>query len=126
MGGTKKKSLGASSKSQEGASPQGQTEKKEEKKKGEKQQKSKITVILDEKQSMKSIPGLKAVTPTSLAKNLGVKISVANAFIRSLEAKGTVRRVGGYSGHMVYELLEQPKMPSAEKEKETKAKASDQ
>ena len=106
MGGTKKKSLSSSSKSQDGASPQVQTEKKDEKKpKGKGQQKSKVTVFLDEKQGLKALAGLKAVTPQALARNLGVKISVANAYIRSLESQGSVKSIGGYSGHRVYQLL---------------------
>ena len=105
MGGTKKKSL-SSSKSQDGASPQGQTEKKDEKKpKGKGSQKSKVTVLLDEKQGLRALAGLKAVTPQALARNLGVKISVANAYIRSLESQGSVKPIGGYSGHRVYQLL---------------------
>ena len=119
MGGTKKKSLSASSKLQETTSPQGQTEKKEEKKtKGQKQQKSKATVLLDEKQGLKVLSGLKAVTPQALARNLGVKISVANAFIRSLASQGSVRYVGGYSGHRVYELLQEVKPHVEEKKQE--------
>ncbi len=106
MGGTKKKSLSSSSKSQDGASPQTQTEKKDEKKpKGKGQQKSRVTVLLDEKQGLKALAGLKAVTPQALARNLGVKISVANAYIRSLESQGSVKSIGGYSGHRVYQLL---------------------
>ncbi len=106
MGGTKKKSLSSSSKSQDGASPQVQTEKKDEKKpKGKGQQKSKVTVLLDEKQGLRALAGLKAVTPQALARNLGVKISVANAYIRSLESQGSVKSIGGYSGHRVYQLL---------------------
>jgi len=106
MGGTKKKSLSSSSKSQDGASPQTQTEKKDEKKpKSQKQQRSKVTVLLDEKQGLKALAGLKAVTPQALARNLGVKISVANAYIRSLESQGSVKSIGGYSGHRVYQLL---------------------
>ncbi|MFQ5970048.1 MAG: MarR family transcriptional regulator [Nitrososphaerales archaeon] len=110
MGGTKKKSLSASSKAQETSSPQIQTEKKEEKKVkgGPKQQRAKISVIIDEKEGLKALSGLKAITPHALARNLGVKISIANAFIRSLESEGSVRCVGGYSGHKVYELLQQP------------------
>jgi len=119
MGGTKKKSLSSSSKSQEGASPQTPTEKKEEKKsKGQKQQRAKVTVLLDEKQGLKTLSGLKAVTPQALARNLGVKISVANAFIRSLESQGSVRCVGGYSGHRVYELLQEVKPRAEEKKQE--------
>lgn len=119
MGGTKKKSLSASAKSQETSSPQIQTEKKEEKKgKGgpKQQQKAKISVILDEKQGLKTLSGLKAITPHALARNLGVKISIANAFIRSLETQGSVRCVGGYSGHKVYELLQQPQQEPQKKE----------
>lgn len=118
MGGTKKKSLSASAKSQETSSPQIQTEKKEEKKGkgGPKQQKAKVSVIIDEKQGLKTLSGLKAITPHALARNLGVKISIANAFIRSLETQGSVRCVGGYSGHKVYELLQQPQQESQKKE----------
>lgn len=118
MGGTKKKSLSASSKTQE-TTPQAQTEKKEEKKtKGQKQQKSKVTVLLDEKQGLKALSGLKAVTPQALARNLGLKISVANAFIKSLESQGSVRYVGGYSGHRVYELAQEVKPRPEEKKQE--------
>lgn len=120
MGGTKKKSLSASVKSQDGASPQTQTEKKKEEKKpkGEKQQKAKVTVLLDEKQGLRVLSGLKAITPHALARNVGVKISVASAFIRSLESQGSVRRVGGYSGHRVYELLQEVKPRTEEKKQE--------
>jgi small subunit ribosomal protein S25e len=48
---------------------------------------------------------MKAITPQELARNAGVKISVANAFIKSLESKGIVKCVGGYSGHKVYQLV---------------------
>jgi hypothetical protein len=74
---------------------------------------------------MKVLSGLKAVTPQALARNLGVKISVANAFIKSLESQGSVRPVGGYSGHRVYTLLqemkpnvEEKKQPSVEEKKQ--------
>ncbi len=109
MGGTKKKSLSASVKAQDsGPAQAGEPAKKteKEKSKAEKQQKVKITVLLDEKQGLRVLSGLKAITPQALAKNLGVKISVANSFIRSLESQGSVRCVGGYSGHRVYELLQ--------------------
>ena len=48
---------------------------------------------------------MKAITTQSVARNIGVKISVANAFIKSLEAKGIVKAEGGYSGHRVYQLI---------------------
>jgi len=120
VGGTKKKSLSASAKAQDSgpaqaAEPAKKTER--EKSKGEKQQKVKITVLLDEKQGLKVLSGLKAITPQALAKNLGVKISVANSFIRSLESQGSVRCVGGYSGHRVYESLQKVE-PRVEEKKQ--------
>jgi small subunit ribosomal protein S25e len=45
---------------------------------------------------------MKAITVQSLSKALGVKISIANNYIRNLESKGLVKLVGGYSGHKVY------------------------
>jgi small subunit ribosomal protein S25e len=54
---------------------------------------------------MKTIQGMKAITTQGVARNIGVKISIANAFIKSLEAKGVVKAEGGYSGHKVYQLI---------------------
>ena len=73
---------------------------KEEKKKP--QQKARLAVTIDENQGMKAIQNMKAITIQSVAKAAGVKISVANSLIRTLEAKGVVKKVGGYSGHRVY------------------------
>ncbi|MFQ5940888.1 MAG: MarR family transcriptional regulator [Nitrososphaerales archaeon] len=121
MGGTKKKSLGASVKSQD-SGPQAAEVKKEEKKgkkeKGSKglQQKAKISVILNEGEGMKALRGLKAITPQALARNTGVKISVANALIRSLESKDTIKCVGGFSGHRVYSLVQEMKQKSSSEE----------
>ena len=123
MGGTKKKSLGAS-KSQD-AGPQAAEVKKgdtkDKKEKGGKgpQQKAKLSVVLNEGQGMKAVADLKAITPQALARNTGVKISVANAFIKSLETRGTVKYVGGYSGHKVYALMLETK-PSSSAKEETK------
>lgn len=122
MGGVKKKPLSSASKKEE-AGPQVaevKDEKKGKKEKGTKgpQQKVKISVILNEGQGMKALADLKAVTPQALARNTGVKISVANAFLKSLESKGTVVCVGGYSGHRVYALAEQTKEFVQETKKE--------
>jgi small subunit ribosomal protein S25e len=69
------------------------------------QEKAKLSVFLEEDIGMRAINSMKAITAQELARNAGVKISVANAFIRSLESKGIVRCVGGYSGHKVYQLI---------------------
>ena len=47
---------------------------------------------------------MKPITSQSLARSMGVKISIANSFLRSLESKGVVKTIGGYSGHRIYEL----------------------
>ena len=66
--------------------------------------KAEITVIVKEQQAMKIIQNAKVVTVQDLARQTGVKISAANAFLRESEKKGTVKRVGGYSGHYIYQV----------------------
>ena len=51
---------------------------------------------------MKAIGSMKAITSHALARTLGVKISVANSFIKNLQNKDIVKDVGGYSGHKIY------------------------
>lgn len=65
--------------------------------------KAEITVIMNEEQAMKFIRGSKVVTVYDLARQAGVKMSAANAFLRNSEDKGTVKKVGGYSGHYIYQ-----------------------
>jgi small subunit ribosomal protein S25e len=109
MGGMKKKPVGSTDKATNtaAASPAGDTKtgKKEDKKIGARpQQKQKLSVFVEESQGIKSLQGMKAITIQSFARASGVKISVANGFVKSLEAKGLVKNVGGYSGHRVYKL----------------------
>ena len=109
MGGTKKKPLG-SEKSARASGSQGENlVKKEETRKplGKLQQKQKLSVLVEESQGRRAIQSTKAITIQGVARAVGVKISVANAYIRSLETKGIVKSVGGYSGHRVYQLVEQ-------------------
>ena len=77
-------------------------------KKGKKEkttpEKEKTSIFLSDDIGLRAINNMKAITASELARNTGVKISVANAFIRSLESKGKVELVGGYSGHKVYRL----------------------
>ncbi len=54
---------------------------------------------------MKSLGAMKAITIHGLARTLGVKISVANNFIKNLEHKNRVKNVGGYSGHRIYQKI---------------------
>jgi small subunit ribosomal protein S25e len=100
MGGNKKKPADASDKSAQTGPGQTEIKSAAEKKAGSKpQQKQKLAVTIEEPQ------GMKAITTQGVARNIGVKISVANAFIKSLEAKGIVKAEGGYSGHRVYHVI---------------------
>jgi len=108
MGGNKKKPADSSDKGAQTGPGQTEIKSTADKKAGSKpQQKQKLAVTIEEPQGMKTIQGMKAITTQGVARNIGVKISVANAFIKSLEAKGTIRAEGGYSGHRVYHLIKQ-------------------
>ena len=80
--------------------------KKGKKDKGESgPRKAEITVMVNEQQAMKIIQNSKVVTIQDLARQTGVKISAANAFLIESTKKGTVKRVGGYSGHHLYQAV---------------------
>ena len=99
MGGTKKVSPAKQEKAQSS-----KDSKKGKKDKGEGgQAKAEITVILNEEQASKIIQKSKLVTAHDLARQTGVKISAANTFLRESTKKGTIKRVGGYSGHYIYQ-----------------------
>lgn len=108
MGGNKKKPTSSSDKGAQTGPGGAEIKPAEEKKKTPKpQQKQKLAVVVEENAGMKAINGMKSITSQSLARNVGVKISVANSFIKSLEVKGVVKAVGGYSGHRVYQIVKQ-------------------
>ncbi len=76
------------------------------KKKGEGGSKrAEIIVMVNEQQAMKIIQNSKVITVQDLARQVGVKISAANAFLKESLNKGTVKRVGGYSGHHLYQSV---------------------
>ena len=80
--------------------------KKSKKDKGEGgPRKAEITVMVNEQQAMKIIQNSKVVTVQDLARQTGVKISAANAFLKESAIKGTVKKVGGYSGHYLYQVV---------------------
>ncbi|MCA9827498.1 MAG: MarR family transcriptional regulator [Nitrosopumilus sp.] len=99
MGGAKKTTTATKDKS---TAPK--DTKKGKKDKGESgPRKAEITVMVNEQQAMKIIQGSKVVTVQDLARQTGVKISAANKFLKESAIKGTVKRVGGYSGHYLYQ-----------------------
>ena len=109
MGGNKKKPseaekpVDASDRGLSSTAKKGETKRPE----GKPLQKQRLSVVVDESTGRRAVQNMKAITIQSIARSVGVKISVANAYIRSLEAKGLVRCVGGYSGHKVYQLVDQ-------------------
>ncbi len=86
-------------------------EKAKDSKKGKKDKgeggprKAEIIVLVNEQQAMKIIQNSKVITIQDLARQTGIKISAANAFLRESAKKGTVKRVGGYSGHHLYQAV---------------------
>ena len=101
MGGAKKKSPAQAEKSQ-----QAEAAKKEGTKKGEKKEqksKSSISVIIEETQAMNFIKNSKVFTVQEVSRQAGVKVSTANAFLHKLLQNGSIKRIGGYSGHHIYQ-----------------------
>jgi small subunit ribosomal protein S25e len=50
--------------------------------------------------------GTKAITLYETSRILNVNASVANKFLNDLESKNLIIRVGGYSGHYIWKLIE--------------------
>lgn len=107
MGGAKKKSPAQQQKSQtdEAAKKTGEKKKGKKKDKPEGSSKAEITVIVNQEQAMKIIKNSKVLTVQELARQLGVKVSASNAFLKKLLKEGTVKKVGGFSGHHIYQPL---------------------
>jgi small subunit ribosomal protein S25e len=103
MGGAKKRSIGSQEKTSR-ETPDADDKIKMGEKKGSTKQKQRSSIVIEESQGLKTLKKMKPITCQTLARLTGVKISIANSFLRSLETKGIVRSVGGYSGHRIYEL----------------------
>jgi small subunit ribosomal protein S25e len=104
MGGNKKKPTQSNaSKSQDNKNTNKEDTKKTTTSKP--QQKQKLSVLIEENSGLKAISSMKAITVQGLARNLGVKISVANNYIKNLENKNVIRNVGGFSGHKIYQKI---------------------
>ena len=102
MGGNKKKPTQSSA----NKSQDNQGNKKEETKKTPKvQQKQRLSVLIEDAQGLKALDAMKSITVQAFARNLGVKISVANTYLKNLENKSVIKSVGGYSGHRIYQKI---------------------
>ena len=101
MGGSKNKSPSQKEKSQK---------KDADLKKSKKPEKSRVAkggpaVIIDESKATKYINATKVITVQDLARQTEVKISEANSFLQKLVKEGTVKRIGGFSGHHLYKSV---------------------
>ena len=107
MGGSKKQSPAQAEKKQssDAAKKSGTKSKKGKKddKGEEKSVKAEVRVILTDEQAMKAIKSAKVITVQELARQTGVKISAANSYLKKSVQNGTVKRIGGFSGHHVYQ-----------------------
>ena len=101
MDGSKNKSPAQKDKAQQ--------KKDAEAKKGKKSKnvdsKVEISVLINESQALKYIKSANVITAHDLAKNTSVKISTANSFLQKSLENGIVKRIGGFSGHHVYQTV---------------------
>jgi small subunit ribosomal protein S25e len=111
MGGTKKKSISAADRSQSASDSGQQSEGKKPEKKTAKEaklaaqqakQQALVAPKMDEKQLLKTLAPLKAITVYGTARALGLNAAIAAQTLRNLESKEVLKRVGGYSGHYIY------------------------
>ena len=98
--GSKNKSVSSSEKSQGGKD-------KVKKDKKDHSEKKDVDVFINEEQASKIIKSSKAITIQDLARQANVKISTANAFLKKSVVQGTVKKVGGFSGHYIYQPISQ-------------------
>ena len=101
MGGAKKPTA---AKKDTSSSPKDSKKSKKDKGEGG-PKKAEITVMVNEQQGLKIIQSAKVITVQDMARQTGVKISAANKFLRESAEKGIVKRVGGYSGHHLYQAV---------------------
>ena len=98
--GSKNKSVSSSEKSQGGKD-------KVKKDKKDHTDKKEVAVFINEEEASKIINSSKVITIQDLARQANVKISTANAFLKKALVQGTVKKVGGFSGHYIYQPASQ-------------------
>tara|TARA_B100001750_G_C15091709_1_gene390939 strand:- start:141 stop:440 length:300 start_codon:yes stop_codon:yes gene_type:complete len=98
--GNKNKSVSSSEKSQSGKD-------KAKKDKKEHTEKKEVDVFINEEEASKIVKSSKVITIQDLARQTNVKISTANAFLKKSLEQGTVKKIGGFSGHYIYQPISQ-------------------
>jgi small subunit ribosomal protein S25e len=110
MGGTKKRTMASMEKSQDdnansaagGGDEKGKKKTEKTKTVGERKRVDVLLPRMNDQEMMKSLASLRAITIYGAARSLSVNASVARLVLSSLESKGLVRRVGGFSGHYIW------------------------
>ena len=97
----KNKSVSSNEKSQKPKDAKGKKDKKNISDKKE------VAVFINEQEAAKIVSSAKVITVQDLARQTGVKISTANVFLKKSLAEGSIKRVGGFSGHYVYQPVAQ-------------------
>ncbi len=100
MGGSKNKSPAQKEKLQKRGSDSKDTKKTV---KGKLRSIQNISVITDESQASNYIKNAKVITTQDFAKHMGVKISTANSYLKTSLKTGTIKKIGGFSGHFIYQ-----------------------
>jgi len=100
MGGSKNKSPAQKEKLQKRGSESKDTKKTE---KGKPKSTQNITIITDESQASNYIKNAKVITAPDFAKYMGVKVSTANSYLKKSLKTGTIKKIGGFSGHIIYQ-----------------------
>ena len=60
---------------------------------------------IDNKKVMGTLKGMKALTPSTVASRLNIRLSLANAFLKELEKRKMVEYVSGGKNLKIYKLL---------------------
>ncbi len=100
MGGSKNKSPAQKEKLQKRSSDSKNTKKTEKNKPKSFQN---ISVITDESQASNYIKKAKVITVSDFAKHMDIKISTANSYLKKSLDTGTIKKIGGFSGHFIYQ-----------------------
>ena len=95
--GNKNKSVSSNEKSQKPKESKGKKDKKPDSEKRE------VAIFIDEQEANKIISSAKVITVQELARQTNVRISTANRFLQKSLADGSIKKVGGFSGHYVYQ-----------------------
>ena len=98
MGGSKNKSPAQKEKSQS-------KDIKDKKPKKTEKSNTSTSVTINESKATKYINESKIITVQGLARQNDVKISIANSFLQKLLGDGTIKRIGGFSGHHLYKSV---------------------